>query len=232
MRPGQRLAVDILFQKPLAHHQAEIAPRAPPRHVGRLVDDVPEIVQPAGERRLHGLQPGFARMPALPGPGGEAQNLHLDAAPFQGARQNVGATGGDHDRASAHRAGIVEQQRDDRVAELGVALLFEGQRMHGVDDDARQARGIERALVEIEIPAAILLREQAALQPVGQPRDRALKRHELLVEERAQPVEFLGVAQFLGGNDLVELLGEDLVAERGRVIEDGQVGAPGIPAAR
>jgi len=44
MRPHQRFAVDIFLEQAFAHHQAEIAPRAPPGFVGRLVDYVSEIV--------------------------------------------------------------------------------------------------------------------------------------------------------------------------------------------
>jgi hypothetical protein len=83
----------------------------------------------------------LARLPALPGLGGEAEDLDLDAAALQRAGEDVGAGRGDRDRPAAHRAGIVEQQRHHRVAELGVALLLEGERLHRVDDDARQARG-------------------------------------------------------------------------------------------
>jgi hypothetical protein len=47
VRPEQRLAVDVFLQQALAHHQAEIAARAPPGRVGRLVDDVAQVVEPA-----------------------------------------------------------------------------------------------------------------------------------------------------------------------------------------
>ena len=77
--------------------------------------------------------------------------------------------------------------------------------MHRVDDDAREPRGIENALVEIEFPGAVLLRHQPALQPVGKPRDHALQMRELLVEIAAQPVEFFRLAQILGRDLLVEL---------------------------
>ncbi len=50
--PVQRLAVDVLLEQALAHHQAEIAPRAPPRRVGGLVDDVAQVVEAAGIARL------------------------------------------------------------------------------------------------------------------------------------------------------------------------------------
>ena len=76
--------------------------------------------------------------------------------------------------------------------------------MQRIDDDARQPRRIEQALFEVELPGAVLLRHQPALQPVGEPRDDALQVRELLVEIAAQPVELLGLAQILGGDGLVE----------------------------
>ena len=78
--------------------------------------------------------------------------------------------------------------------------------MHRVDDDAGEPRGIEHALLEVEFPAAVLLGHQPALQPVGEARDHALQRRQLLVEIGAQPVELLGVAEFLGADDFVELM--------------------------
>ena len=47
--------------------------------------------------------------------------------------------------------------------------------MHRVGDDARQARRVERALVEVEFPGAVLLRHQPALQAVGELADHALQ---------------------------------------------------------
>src|SRR6185437_1471210 len=61
-----------------------------PRRVRRLVDDVAEIVEATGIRRLAGSKPRLARLPAFPGAGGEAQNLDLDAATLQRARENIG----------------------------------------------------------------------------------------------------------------------------------------------
>ncbi len=192
MRPGQRLAVDILLQQPLAHHQGERTLGTPPRRIGRLVDDVAQVVEASGPLRLARREPLLARLPALPGARREAEDLHLDAAALQRARQEVGATGRDHDRPAAHRAGIVEQQGDDGVAEFGVALALEGQRVHGVDDDARQARGVERAFLQVEVPGAVLLRQQAALQPIGETGDGARQRAQLAVEIGAQALQLFG----------------------------------------
>ena len=128
VRPVERLAVDVLLEQALAHHQAEVLARAPPRRVGRLVDDVAQIVEPAGIGRLAGGEPMLARLPALPGARGEAEDLDLDAAALERARQDVGAGRRHRDRAAAHRAGIVEQQRHHRVAEVRVLLALERQR--------------------------------------------------------------------------------------------------------
>src|ERR1700726_2480701 len=98
MRPIERLAVDVFLEQSLAHHQPEILSRATPWCVGRLVDDVAQVVEAAGIGRLAVGEPGFPRLPAFPGPRGETQNLDLDAAAFQRARQNIGAGGGDRYR--------------------------------------------------------------------------------------------------------------------------------------
>ena len=134
-----------------------------------------------------------------------AEDLDLDAAALQGARQDVGAGRRHRDRAAAHRAGIVEQQRHHGVAEGGVFFALEGQGMQWIDDDPGQPRGIQHALLEIELPGATLLRHQPALQPVCQPRDHALEMGKLFVQITPQAVEFLGLAQILGRDGFVEL---------------------------
>ena len=58
--------------------------------------------------------------------------------------------------------------------------------------------GSSMPFLEVEFPGAVLLRQQPALQPVGQPRDDALQMRELLVEIAAQPVELFRLAQLLG----------------------------------
>ena len=60
---------------------------------------------------------------------------------------------------------------------------------------------------EVELPGAGLLRQQAALQPVGELGDHALQMLQLLVELLAQPGQFLGVAQLLGVDFLVDRRG-------------------------
>ena len=48
--------------------------------------------------------------------------------------------------------------------------------MHRIDDDAGKPRRVDHAFVEVEVPAAVLLREQPALKPVGEPRHGAVQR--------------------------------------------------------
>src|SRR3546814_8535974 len=91
MRPEQRFAVDVLLEQAFAQHEAEILACPPPRCVGRLVDDVPQIVQAAGVRRLAVGDPALARLTALPGAGGEAQDLDLDGETLQRAGKDVRA---------------------------------------------------------------------------------------------------------------------------------------------
>ena len=80
--------------------------------------------------------------------------------------------------------------------------------MAGRDDHPRQPRGVEQPLFLVEVPAARLLRHQPPLQPVGEPRDDPRQARHLLVEIGAQPKQFLVVAQFGGGQRLVEPGGE------------------------
>src|SRR3546814_651804 len=104
-------------------------------------------------RRPPFRQPAFARLPALPGPGGEAQYLDLDAAPLERARENVGRNRRDRDRPPPHRSRIVDQQGDDRVAEIRVLLDLVGQRMDGIDDYARKPRRDKKPFTLVEIPS-------------------------------------------------------------------------------
>src|SRR5215510_8438380 len=82
MRPVKRLAVDVLLEQALAHHQAKILARAPPGGIGRLVDDVAQVVEAARIGRLAGCKPSLARLSALPGTRRESQDLDLDTTPL------------------------------------------------------------------------------------------------------------------------------------------------------
>src|SRR5262249_24387828 len=127
-----------------------------------------------------------------------------------------------------HAARVVEQQRDHGVAELGIPLKLVGERMHRIDDDAREPRCVERALLQVELPGAVLLRHQLALQPIGKARHRALQAAQLLVEEGPEPLQLVGGGEALGGHLLVVGAVENLVAEGLGVIENVVVGPPGL----
>lgn len=192
--------------------------RAPPWRVRRLVDDVTQIVEAARIGGFARCQPRLARLPALPGARREAENLDLDTAALQRPRQNVGARRRYCDRASAHRAGIVEQQRHHRVAEGRFLLVHERQRMERIGDHARQPRRIENAFLEIEIPGAVLLRHQLALQAIGEPRHDVLQMRELLVEIAAQALQFVVLAEIFRRHDLVEFRRKGMIFRPARLV--------------
>src|SRR6185503_13343155 len=75
VRPQESLAVDILLEETFAHHEAEIAAGVAVRLVSALVDDVPEVVEPARVRRTPRSKPCFAALPAFPGAGREPEDF-------------------------------------------------------------------------------------------------------------------------------------------------------------
>jgi len=163
----------------------------------------------------------------FPGARRESENLRLDGAALERARENVRAHGRDHDRPAAHRARIIEQQRHDGVAEHHVLFALVGEREHRIDNDAREPRGIEDAFLEIEFPIAVLLRHQEALQLVRQSRHDPLHRLQLLIEEIAQSIEFFRVAQIGGGDRFVELRGVDAITPL-VLMREGLLRPPGL----
>ena len=98
--------------------------------------------------------------------------------------------------------------------------------MGRIGDDAHQPGGIQYAFFLIEIPAAVLLGHQAALQAVRQLGHRRLQRDQLLIEIGAQTGQFLVVAQFGSPHHFVMLGGIGLVLEIRRQIGKRHVGPP------
>lgn len=90
--------------------------------------------------------------------------------------------------------------------------------MIGIGDHARQPGGVENALFEIELPGAVLLRHQAALQPVGEAGDDTLQMRELLVEIGAQPLQFVVVAEVFGRDHLVEFRRKGMIFRPARLV--------------
>src|SRR6516164_4242371 len=90
--------------------------------------------------------------------------------------------------------------------------------MQRIDDYARQPRRIEQALFQVELPGAILLRQEQPLQSVGEACDHALQMRKLLVEVTAQAVELFRLAQFLGSDRFVEPRRERSVIRPARLI--------------
>src|SRR5262249_39427027 len=134
----------------------------------------------------------------------------------------------DRNRSAAHRAGIVDEQRDDRIAEIGVLLALERQRLLRINDDARQARGIEQTFLEVELPRPVLFRLQTPLQPVGEARNDALEIRQLLVEIGAQARKFLGIAEFFSADRLVEFRRIGFVVGRAVLAIGGLRRTPGF----
>ena len=152
VRPVQRLAVDVLLEQALAHHQAEVAPRASPRRVRRLIDNVANVVEAARIGFLALIEPELAGLTALPGAGGEAEDLDLHAAALQRAGENVGAGRSHRDRPPAHGTGIIDQKCDHRIAEIGVLFAFERERLLRINHNAGEAGGVKLPLLKIKFP--------------------------------------------------------------------------------
>ena len=84
--------------------------------------------------------------------------------------------------------------------------------MGRIGDNARQPRDIQNAFFQIEIPGALLLREQPPLEPIGKFGNYALQMGKLLVKLLAQPREFIRIAKIIGCHHFIELRGESVVA--------------------
>src|SRR5260370_31691952 len=90
--------------------------------------------------------------------------------------------------------------------------------MERIDYDAGESSRIEQSLLKVELPGAVLLRHQPALQTVRKPRDYALQVRELLVQIAAQPFELLWFAQVLARNGLVVFCDEAAIVRPARLV--------------
>ncbi len=193
--PEQCLAVDIFLQQALAQHQAEILAGAPPGRVGGFVNDVAEVVE-AG--------PGIGGLPAATHcsrlcPPFQARVVKPSTSTFTAQRSSVRARISPHIAATVIGRPRIEPELSissvTTVSRKSVSRsAFIGQRQQRIDDDAGQPGGIQDAFFQVELPGAGLLRQQAALQPVGELGDDGVQMLQLLVELLAQPAQFLRVA--------------------------------------
>ena len=103
--------------------------------------------------------------------------------------------------------------RDHGIAELHLLFLLERQRIHGIDDHLRQPGGIQHPFFQIELPGAVLLRHQPPLQPIGQLGGGVLQGDQLLIEQRPQADQLIGLAELLRAHDLVERFGVGVVVD-------------------
>jgi hypothetical protein len=88
MSPDQCLAVDVLLQLLVPHEQAEAGARPPP--IASRLASIP-----------------FARR--------EPEHLALDVAALEYAREDFDGQGGNLHWPAAHRAGVIDQQRNGRT---------------------------------------------------------------------------------------------------------------------
>ena len=89
--------------------------------------------------------------------------------------------------------------------------MAECERRDRVGEHSREPRWVEHAFVEIEVPAAPLLREQEALEFAGEPRDDRRQLSGLGIEGGAQFVERHDIGEIAGVSDLVMEGREDAV---------------------
>src|SRR5262249_10486610 len=86
------------------------------------------------------------------------------------------------------------------------------------DCEALESGRIEQSLLKVELPGAVLLRHQPALQTIREPRDHALQMRELLVQIATQPLELLWFAQLLGRNSFVVSRDEAAIVRSPRLV--------------
>ena len=200
MGPFQRLAINIFFQQTFFHHQAQIWTGATPWGIRALIEEVAQVIQTTGLLRASLLQPFFTRLAAFPRTRGKAKDFNLYIAPLKRACQNIRANRRNRNGAPPHGPRIVQQQGNNRVAELRVLFHFEAKRRGWICNDTRQTARVQNTLFQIEQPTAVLLRLQTTLQFVGQTANSPLERFKLLIQIGAKTFQFDGFCQLFGVN--------------------------------
>ena len=211
MRPKKRFTVDVLFEQVRMEHDADPAAGASPWHGCRLVHDVPEVVEAAGRFGFAGIAPEAPRRAAFPFFGCEAKNLDLYAASLENPRKEVGAERRGRDGNAPHRAGIVDEQRDDGIGEIRMSLAFEGERAARARDHTRETARIEQPFFEVEIPPAALPCEKLPPEPVGEMGDPAPDLAQKVIELAPESQQLFRRRESMGVDDLVEATCIDFV---------------------
>src|SRR6187200_2178421 len=125
MCPHDSLTVEVLLEHFVVEKQPEADAGPSPWDIGPLDDDVLEGVEPSGILRIPVGRPFARRLTAVPVAGGEPEDLALHAAALEYLGEDLHRQRGDQHRTTAHRAGVIDQQADDRSWKRRVALLFE-----------------------------------------------------------------------------------------------------------
>ena len=90
-----------------------------------------------------------------------------------------------------------------------------------------QLAGIQQPFFEIKFPGPVLIGQQFALQPVGQPRCHPGQALQLPVQHPAQPIQLFGITQLCRRDNFIIFGGKDFVAA---LIQAGAVMAAGVAA--
>ena len=176
MRPFQRLPVDVLLEQTFLHHQPQIGPRATPRCISGFIDDMAQIIKTARPSRTTVIEPMLTRLAAFPRAGGKAEDFHLYITPLQRARENIRTDSSNGNRTPAHGSRVIQQQRHNGIAELGILLDLKAEgRCRACHDPCQTAR-VQRAFLQIKLPRAVLLGLKATLQLVCQTAYSAFER--------------------------------------------------------
>ena len=207
--PDEGFAVDIFLKQPFLEHQAEIFAAAAHGRLRGFINDVTDVIEPAGIFGAAALLPEIAGLAAFPGAGGKAEDFGLEVTTLQRLGDDIGGHGGNRDGPAAHGAGIVDQDGEDRVAEGHDLFLLEGQGHVRIGDDAGKAGGVEIAFLHVELPAPSLLGHEFSLQAVGELGDQVVVAGDFFVQHGPQAAEFFGVGEFLCTHGFVELRCED-----------------------
>ena len=165
----------------------EALSRASPRLLGVLEDQMARLVKPSRRGGAPGLEPVALGSAAVPGGGGEAQHLAVDAGHVQRPGQQLDQHG-DGLAVGLHRAGAVDQQGHLGVADRTVALAPKDAPLLRGGDDLGQPAAVDDAAFLAVLPAIAIGHRQVAAKLTGQTTHIDLLGVQALVQ--ARPILF------------------------------------------